>query len=50
MWDEAFGAILKDAHAAYRGKIADSEGILNLLHSHDDSTQIEKLIAFYFKK
>ena len=50
MGDETFGAFLKDVYETYRSEVADTEGILKLLRSHDDSVKVEELIAFYFKK
>ena len=50
MGDENFKAFLRDVYETYKGEIADTEGILKLLRSHNDSAEIEKTIAFFFKE
>ena len=50
MGDENFKAFLKDVYETYKGKIADTEGILKLLRSHGDSAEVEKEIARFFEE
>ena len=41
---------MKDVYATYKGKIADTAGILELLRKHNDSPEMEQQIAFFFKE
>ena len=48
MGDEKFDAFLKDVYKTYTGKVANAEGSSSSLRSHDDSTEVEKIISFFF--
>ena len=50
MGDEKFDAFLKDVYKTYTGKVANAEGILELLRAHDDSAEVEKVITFFFEE
>lgn len=49
MGDEKFVTFLKDVYTTYTGKVANTEGIINLLRSHDDGAEIERLVGFFFE-
>jgi hypothetical protein len=47
---EAFYGFLSEVYQTYTNKIAHTEDILAILRSHNDSKEMNDLIAFYFKE
>ena len=50
MGEEAFHGFLSEVYQTYTNKIAHTEDILAILRSHNDSKEMNDLIAFYFKE
>ena len=50
MGEEAFYDFLSEVYQTYTNKIAHTEDILAILRSHNDSKEMDDLIAFYFKE
>ena len=50
MGEEAFYDFLSEVYQTYTNKIAHTEDILAILRSHNDSKEMNDLIAFYFKE
>ena len=47
MGDEEFYAFVRDVYETYLQKIADTEGIKQILLEHDDSDEVKELVSFY---
>ena len=47
MGDEEFYAFVRDVYETYLRKIADTEGIKQILLEHDDSDEVKELVSFY---
>jgi hypothetical protein len=50
MGEEAFYGFLSEVYRTYTNKVVHSEEILIILRSHNDSKEMNDLIAFYFKE
>ena len=50
MGEEAFYGFLSEVYRTYTNKVVHSEEILTILRSHNDSKEMNDLIAFYFKE
>ena len=50
MGEEAFHEFLSEVYQTYTNKIVHTEDILAILRSHNDSKEMNDLIAFYFKE
>lgn len=50
MGEEAFYGFLSEVYRTYTNKVVHSEDILTILRSHNDSKEMNDLIAFYFKE
>ncbi len=48
MGEEEFYSFLKEVYQTYAMKIVHSEDILRILRKHDNSNEMNQLIAFYF--
>ena len=50
MGEEAFYGFLSEVYRTYTNKVVHSDDILTILRSHNDSKEMNDLIAFYFKE
>ena len=48
MGEEAFYGFLREVYQTYAMKIVHYEDILKILRKYDNSSEMNKLIAFYF--
>ena len=48
MGEQEFDTFLKDVYKTFQGKVANTDGLLKLLRSHNNSTEVEDLVAFFF--
>ena len=48
MGEEAFNGFLREVYQTYAMKIVHSGDILEILRKHDNSSEMNELLAFYF--